>query len=152
MAERPPWMEKPHPITQGLKVLVLVATVVVMLYPFIHVISVSFSDSTQYTPGDLLLLPKGFTTEAYRLVLSGSVVPRALLVSIGVTVFGTAINMLFTVTMAYGLTQTRRVPGSRAVLLVVLFFVFLRVPPRTPWQQTERTGYARRPTTTGRAQ
>lgn len=121
MAERPLWMEKPHPIVQALKVVVLVITVVVMLYPFIHVISVSFSDSSQYTPGDLLLLPKGFTTEAYRLVLAGSVVPRALLVSIGVTVGGTAINMLFTVTMAYGLTQTRRVPGSRVVLLIVLF-------------------------------
>ena len=39
---------------------------------------------------------------------------------------------------------------GRAVLLVVLFFVFLRVPPRTPWPQTERTGHSHRPTTTGR--
>lgn len=121
MASRPLWMEKPHPITQALKVVLLAVTVVVMLYPFIHVISVSFSDSTKYTPGDLLLLPKGFTTEAYRLVLSGSVVPRALVVSIAVTVLGTLINMVFTVTLAYGLTQSKRVPGSRFVLLLVLF-------------------------------
>ncbi len=121
MATRPLWMEKPHPIAQALKVALLAVTVVVMLYPFIHVIAVSFSDSTKYTPGDLLLLPKGFTTEAYKLVLNGAVVPRALLVSIGVTVVGTLVNMVFTVTMAYGLTQTKRVPGSRFVLLIVLF-------------------------------
>jgi len=114
-------MEKPHPVTQAVKVLVLALTAVVMLYPFIHVIAVSFSDAQLYTPGDLLLLPKGFTTQAYRLVLSGEVVPRALLVSIGVTVIGTAVSMFLTVTLAYGLTQTRRVPGSRFVLLLVLF-------------------------------
>jgi len=121
MARRPPWMEKPHPVTHAVKVIVLALTFIAMLYPFIHVISVSFSDVQQYTPGDLLLLPRGFTTAAYELVLSGDVVPRSLLVSIGVTVFGTAFSMFFTVTLAYGLTQTRRVPGSRFVLLLVLF-------------------------------
>ena len=29
--------------------------------------------------------------------------------------------MVMTVTLAYSLTQTRRVPGSRAALLIVLF-------------------------------
>src|SRR5690606_24694131 len=118
---RPAWQEKPKPITQVLKVLILVVCVVVMLYPFVHVISVSFSDPKVYTPGDLLLWPKGFTTAAYELVLGGEVVPRALLVSIGVTVLGTLISMVMTVTMAYGLTQTKRVPGSRFILLLVLF-------------------------------
>lgn len=120
-SRRPPWMEKPHPVVQALKVTVLVVTTVIMLYPFIHVISVSLSDVQLYTPGELLLLPRGFTTAAYELVLGGDVVPRALFVSIGVTIVGTAVSMFFTVTLAYGLTQTRRVPGSRFVLLVVLF-------------------------------
>ncbi|MCD2099708.1 glycosyltransferase 87 family protein [Rhodococcus rhodochrous] len=53
--------------------------------------------------------------------------------------------------MALPLTLVHIGVWGRAVLLVVLFFVFLRVPPRTPWQPAERTGYARRPTTTGRA-
>jgi putative aldouronate transport system permease protein len=118
---RPAWQEKPNVVTQALKVIVLIICVVVMLYPFVHVISVSFSDPAFYTPGDLLLWPKGFTTAAYELVLKGEVVPRSLLVSIGVTIVGTLISMVMTVTMAYGLTQTRRVPGSRFILLIVLF-------------------------------
>ncbi|GAB3738613.1 carbohydrate ABC transporter permease [Microlunatus parietis] len=120
-ATRPAWQEKPNTITQALKVIVLAFSVIVMLYPFVHVISVSFSDPAVYTPGDLLLWPKGFTTAAYELVLGGEIVPRALLVSIGVTLLGTLISMVMTVTMAYALTQTRRVPGSRFVLLLVLF-------------------------------
>lgn len=121
MAQRPPWQEKPSAFTQGLKALVLVVCVILMLYPFVHIISVSLSDASQYTPGDLLLWPQGLTTAAYQLVLDGPVVSQALLISIGVTLVGTAISMFMTVTMAYALTQTKRVPGSRFVLMVVLF-------------------------------
>lgn len=121
MSTRPAWMERPSPLTQALKIGVLAFTVVVMLYPFVHVISVSLSDPEAYTAGDLLLWPKKFTTAAYQLVLSGDIVPRALAVSIGITVVGTFISMLFTVTLAYGLTRTRRVPGSRLILMLVLF-------------------------------
>lgn len=85
-----------------------------------HVISVSFSNPADYTPGDLLLWPKGFTTAAYKLILAGGIVPRALLVSVGITVGGTLLSMFMTVTLAYGLSQTRRVPGSRFVLYMVL--------------------------------
>lgn len=121
MAGRPPWMEKPHPVTTVAKVAVLAASVIVMLYPFVQIVMVSLSDASRYTPGDLLLAPVGFTTKAYQLVLNGDVVPRALLVSTGVTVAGTLLSMVMTVTLAYALTQTKRVPGSRVVLLIVLF-------------------------------
>jgi putative aldouronate transport system permease protein len=120
-SSRPMWMERPKRITQVLKIVVLTFTSVVMLYPFIHVISVSFSDPDSYTPGDLLLWPKHFTTAAYQLILTGDIVPRALLVSIGVTLVGTLASMVFTTTLAYGLSRTSRVPGSRAILLLVLF-------------------------------
>lgn len=121
MAVRPAWMEKPNPIVQFGKVLILVFTSVVMLYPFIHIIMVSFSDPDSYTPGDLLLWPKGFTLAAYKLILTGDIVPRALMVSVGITIGGTLLSMLFTTTLAYGLSRTKRVPGSRTMLLLVLF-------------------------------
>lgn len=117
---RPVWQEKPHAIVQGFKIIILAFSVIVMLYPFVHVISVSFSNPADYTPGDLLLWPKGFTTAAYKLILAGGIVPRALLVSVGITVGGTLLSMFMTVTLAYGLSQTRRVPGSRFVLYMVL--------------------------------
>lgn len=121
MSTRPIWQEKPSVVVTGLKVVILALSVVVMLYPFIHVISVSLSDPARYTPGDLLLWPKGFTTAAYKLVLSGDIVPRSLAVSIGVTAVGTVVSMVMTITLAYGLSRTSRVPGSRVILLLVLF-------------------------------
>ena len=121
MATRPIWQERPSLFVQVLKGAVLAFTAIVTLYPFIYVIAVSLSDPKVYTSGDLLLWPKGLTTAAYKLVLAGETVPRALVVSILVTTIGTLVSMFFTVTLAYGLTRTSRVPGSRAVLLLVLF-------------------------------
>ncbi|GAA2760267.1 carbohydrate ABC transporter permease [Actinopolymorpha rutila] len=121
MATRPIWQERPSAFVTALKVLVLAFTVVVTLYPFIYVIAVSMSNPKVYTPGDLLLWPKGFTTAAYQLILAGQTVPRALVVSICVTTVGTLVSMFCTVTMAYGLSRTSRVPGARPILLLVLF-------------------------------
>lgn len=121
MSVRPAWQEKPTVVVQAAKVVLLVLSVLVMLYPFVHVIALSFSDPAAYTSGDLLLWPKGFTSAAYELVLRGDIVPRSLLVSIGITTVGTLVSMVFTVTLAYGLSRTRQVPGSKAVLIIVLF-------------------------------
>lgn len=121
MSDRPIWQERPGPVVRLLKIVVLAFTVVVMVYPFIYVLAVSLSNPKAYTPGDLLLWPRDLTTAAYRLVLSGRTVPRALIVSVGITTIGTAVSMFFTVTLAYGLSRTKRVPGSRVILLLVLF-------------------------------
>ncbi|HEX3815572.1 MAG TPA: carbohydrate ABC transporter permease [Mycobacteriales bacterium] len=121
MTDRPVWQEQPTVFVRLLKFLVLAFTAVVMIYPFVYVLAVSFSNPTAYTPGDLLVWPKEATLAAYRLVLSGQTVPRALIVSVGITTVGTFVSMFLTVTLAYGLSRTSRVPGSRAILLLVLF-------------------------------
>lgn len=117
----PVWMEKPSLGMQALKVAVLAGITVVMLYPFVYVISVSLSNSTIVRRGGLILWPRGITLDAYRTIFSTDVVPRSLLVSIGITLAGTAVSVVMTVTLAYGLTRTREVPGSRFVLYVALF-------------------------------
>ena len=112
-------MEKPGPITRVLKVLAIVVIVVMMLYPFAYVIFASLTP-----PGEKLhfgLIPSDWTLDAYRSVLSGRIIPRALMVSVGITVVGTTLSVAFTTMLAYGLTRTKEIPGSKAVLYVVLF-------------------------------
>lgn len=116
---RPPWVERPGPVMGTLKVLAILLIVAVMLYPFVFVIMASF-----VPPGANLrfgMLPTDWTLDAYRSVLRGRIIPRALLVSAGITVVGTVLSVTFTTMLAYGLTRTREVPGSRAVLYLVLF-------------------------------
>lgn len=118
-SERPVWMEKPGlPMTVA-KAVLLLLLVTVMMFPLVYVLAMSFSTAADVARGGLVLFPRNPSLEAYRRILSGGVVQRALQVSFLLTVFGTAAQMFFTVTMAYGLSRTS-VRGSRAVLYIVL--------------------------------
>ena len=116
---RPVWMEKPNPLMQALKALMLFLLAMIMLFPFVYVIAVSFSSYSDTVRGGLILWPKHPTLDAYRAVLEGGVVARALKVSIGLTLFGTLAKMFATVTLAYGLSKPS-VPGTRVVLFIAL--------------------------------
>lgn len=117
---RPPWMEPPSPAASAGKAIILVLITLVMLFPFIYVIAVSFSSYKDVVGGGLILWPAHPTMEAYRAIFRGGIVTHALLVSIGITLIGTLIDMIMTVTLAYGLSRPN-VPGSRFVLVLVLF-------------------------------
>lgn len=123
-SNRPIWMEKPSiPVTVS-KVIVLAVVVIVMLFPFVYVLSVSLSSAKGLAAGNVSLIPQDPTLSAYQQVFAGGVVTRALEVSIGITVIGTLACMLMTTTLAYGLSRTRQVPGSRFVLFLVLATLF----------------------------
>ncbi len=116
---RPPWMEKPPFWMTALKSITLAIIVVIMVAPFLHVFAVSFSSYKDVLSGGLILFPRNPTLAAYEAIFSGGIVVRALQVSIGLTLFGTLAQMIFTTTMAWGLSRPG-VPGSRFILFVVL--------------------------------
>ncbi len=118
-SSRPIWMEKPHPIVQAIKVVFLASVAIAMLFPIVYVIAVSFSSAKDVLGGGLILFPRNPTLEAYKAILRGGVVTRALLVSVGLVVIGTTIKMAFTISLAYGLSKPG-VPGAKAVLVLVL--------------------------------
>jgi putative aldouronate transport system permease protein len=118
-AARPVWMEAPHPLAQVGKVIFLLLVAVVMLFPFVYIVAVSFSSARDVLSGGLILFPRHPTLEAYQSVLRGGVVTRGLMVSIGLVAFGTALKMIFSVALAYGLSKSG-VPGAKFVLFLVL--------------------------------
>jgi putative aldouronate transport system permease protein len=116
---RPVWMEPPSMPAQIAKAILLVLVAFVMVFPFVYIIAVSFSSAQDVLGGGLILWPKNPTLEAYRAILRGGVVARALIISIGLVAIGTTAKMLATVSLAYGLSK-RGVPGARFVLFLVL--------------------------------
>jgi putative aldouronate transport system permease protein len=118
-------MEAPTPFGQALKVALIVFVCVLVLYPFLNIIATSFASETEIIRrgGIISLFPAHPTLAAYRTIFAGGVVTHALLVSAGITVAGTALNMLVTIGLAYGLS--RPIVGGRfmltAVLLTMLF-------------------------------
>ncbi|WP_231928247.1 carbohydrate ABC transporter permease [Devriesea agamarum] len=115
---RPIWMEKPGPVLQVLKGLVIAFICVIMLYPLIYVIAMSFGTAESIQSGQLF--PTEFSLDAYESVLAGGVVTRALLSSALITLVGTTLSVLMTAMLAYGLTRVREVPGAKFVLVLVL--------------------------------
>jgi len=116
----PFWMERPSLTARVIKAVSLVAIVVVMLFPFVYVLSVSLSSERDLQGANAALIPLHPTLGAYATILQGGIVTSALQVSIGVTVVGTLVCMLMTTTLAYGLSRTSHVPGTKFVLLLVL--------------------------------
>ncbi|MFB9449520.1 carbohydrate ABC transporter permease [Dactylosporangium vinaceum] len=118
VTHRPPWMATPRWPLQTLKAVVIAAIVLVMLYPFIYVVAGSFAANAHSILGGLL--PEDYSLQAYRQIFGGDVVLRSLAVSVAVTLVGTALSMVVSIGMAWGLTRTRDVPGTRFVLYAVI--------------------------------
>lgn len=118
-ASRPPWMEEPPFWLKALKAIALFLIVAVMILPFLHIFAVSLSSYRDVLGGGLVLFPRSPTLDAYEAIFNGGIVVRALQISIGLTLIGTLAQMVFTTTMAWGLSRPG-VPGSRAILFVVL--------------------------------
>lgn len=122
---RPVWMEKPTVLGSTAKAVIVVIAVSLVLVPFLVVLATSLSsDAAISRAGGLVLFPSGMSLDAYRYVFAGGVVTRAILVSLGITVVGTALSLTVTVLAAYGLSR----PNSFAqrpiltVMLVTLLF------------------------------
>lgn len=115
---RPVWQEAPSTGLQLLKIVFIAVVCVVMLYPFVYVIGMSFAAPESVTSGQLF--PTSFSTSAYSAILGGGVISRAMMNSVFITVVGTLLSTLVTALLAYGLTRTRHAPGAKGVLILVL--------------------------------
>lgn len=113
-------MERPKPPVVVVKAITLIVIAAIMLFPFLYVLAVSLSSQRDLDGTTVSLIPKHPTLEAYRQILNNGTVLRSIEVSIGITIVGTILSMVMTTTLAYGLTRTKDVPGSKLVLLLAL--------------------------------
>jgi putative aldouronate transport system permease protein len=86
---------------------VMIFAGIITLYPFIYVLSMSFSGSTHIIKMDVWLWPKSATAEAYRRVLESENLWTAYGNTIYYTVVGTLINVVMTVLAAYPLSRPK---------------------------------------------
>lgn len=122
---RPPWMERPHWYGQGAKAVTLIVICVVVCYPFLLAIGTSLADRAELNAnGGYVLWPSHPTLEAYRVVLSGGVVTRAALVSIFITLIGTALSLVCTTMIAYGTSRPGTLLGKPILMLILGTFLF----------------------------
>ncbi|MET9341711.1 MULTISPECIES: carbohydrate ABC transporter permease [unclassified Nonomuraea] len=123
---RPPWMERPSIAGRALKFVVLAAVVVAVLYPFGLAVGTSLMgrEESIANGGSYVLFPSQPTFEAYSLILSGGAVTRSVLISIGITLTGTALSLICTVFLGYALSRRGLLGGKPILLMVLATFLF----------------------------
>ncbi|MFG1819240.1 carbohydrate ABC transporter permease [Kribbella sp. NPDC049174] len=125
MTTRAVWEEEPTAVGRVGKPVVLALIALAVAFPMYVVVVTSLSSTEAVTrAGGLVVVPRDLTIAAYVQLLSGGVVTRALVISVLITLIGTAFSLWVTVLAAYGLSR----PGSlfhRPLLFVVLLtFLF----------------------------
>ncbi|MGW7496603.1 carbohydrate ABC transporter permease [Streptomyces luteogriseus] len=121
---RPVWEEEPSKAGVAGKGVVLAGACLAVLFPLWIVIVTSLSSKQTITEaGGLVMIPKGITFVAYEELLSGGQVTRAAIVSVCVTLVGTAFSMTVSVLAAYGLSRSGSL-GHRWLLMTLLATMF----------------------------
>lgn len=99
---------------------ILVLVGLAVLFPLFFVLSVSVTPMSEVLKnGGFIVFPKNITFVAYRELLGDQAIPRAFLVTVFITVIGTAVNMALTTLMAYPLSR-KTLPGRSFFLLIIL--------------------------------
>jgi len=123
-AERPVWQERPRASTQGAKSGGIVVILLLILFPLYMIVVTSLSTQASINQaGGMVIWPHGLSFGAYQDVISGGVVDRALLISLGITAVGTAFSMVVTILAAYGMSRAGSF-GHRTVLWIMMVTMF----------------------------
>lgn len=100
--------------------IVMGAIFLLYAWPLWFVVTASFSDPNLVTSGKVILLPKGFHLNGYKLILEYRDILTGYVNSILYTVFGTALNLIMTILAAYPISRTDFLPRR----FITVFLVF----------------------------
>lgn len=93
------------------------------LYPLYLVVINSFSDPYMVARGEVFVVPKGFSIDAYIQAFRTSNIMKGYGNSLFYTVVGTAVNMLLTIPAAYALSKQKLV-GRNVMMLMIVFTMY----------------------------
>ncbi|TDQ40363.1 carbohydrate ABC transporter permease [Aureibacillus halotolerans] len=94
------------------------------VFPLIHILAMSLSDSHAVLSGMVTLVPVGWTLESYKLLINGTNIIQAFLNSVTITVLGVIFSMAFTILAAYPLSRKYFIGRSFFTLLLVFTMLF----------------------------
>lgn len=105
--------------------LLLAAVAVVAIFPLLYVISMSLTPYSEVIKnGGFVVIPHSISFEAYQRILADPALGRSMLVTVFVTVTGTAINMILTTMAAYPLSRRNLRGRTFFLLFIVITMLF----------------------------
>ncbi|MEV4799909.1 carbohydrate ABC transporter permease [Nonomuraea sp. NPDC049421] len=109
-------------IFDAINIIVLTGLGLITLLPLLYVLAGSFASESEIASRTFFLWPHKFVTSTYEYIFATDVFIRALLTTVGVTLVGTVVQLMLTLTMAYPLAK-RYLPGRALALNLVIFTV-----------------------------
>ncbi|TNJ62689.1 carbohydrate ABC transporter permease [Paenibacillus hemerocallicola] len=110
-------------ISYGFICAILAVALLITLYPFVYVLSMSISDPIHVMNNSVWLFPKGFSLETYKKVFENGEIWVAYGNTLFYTVVGTAINVVMTFLAAYPLSR-RTFSGRKVIMVGVVVTMF----------------------------
>ncbi|KRF42268.1 carbohydrate ABC transporter permease [Paenibacillus sp. Soil787] len=96
---------------------------ILTIFPFYQTLIVSFSTIQDVGTQKVFLFPKTFDLSSYKYLMDQGLVMRGMVISILVTIGGTAINIAVTSAGAYALSK-KSLPGRNAIFNGIIFTMF----------------------------
>ena len=93
------------------------------LYPLYLVLINSFSDPFAVARGEVFLVPKGFSFDAYVQAFKNGDIMRGYANSLFYLVFGVTLNMVLTIPAAYALSK-QHMKGRNAIMMMIVFTMY----------------------------
>lgn len=103
--------------------LILIFISIICLFPFVHIFSKSISQESYVIANKVILLPKGFSLNAYQKIFSDASILRSMYVTIVVTVSFTIIGMFLTVCSAYALSR-KDFKGRKVMTFLIMMTMY----------------------------
>ncbi|MEG2857545.1 MAG: carbohydrate ABC transporter permease, partial [Clostridia bacterium] len=98
--------------------------VFIMLFPLLHMISVSLSDNLSVMQSKVVFLPKNFTLDVYKHVLSQKMIYTAYKNTLLYVIVGTVASLFVLVTGSYALSKKRCPLGKQLNILILITMFF----------------------------
>jgi len=110
--------------------LLIILIVGATLYPFVYILSASFSDPYSVLRGEILLFPKKFNLNAYKSVFSSNEIWYSYKNTIWYVVVGTSVNIAMTILMAYPLSRKKFFARKQInfFIAITMFFTAPLIP------------------------
>ncbi|RXZ80324.1 carbohydrate ABC transporter permease [Paenibacillaceae bacterium] len=95
------------------------------ILPILYVVSVSLTPYAEVLKnGGYVIFPKSITFAAYKQMLGDAAIWNSLKITVFVTVFGTAINLLLTTLLAYPLSRKSLPHRSLFMMMIIITLLF----------------------------
>lgn len=99
-------------------VILMLAIVVLMVFPYLHVLAKALNDGADTARGGITIFPRVFTLENFKTVIEDSAFPRAFMVSVSRVILGTIISVMIQFMAAYAFMKKDL--AGRGILKVIL--------------------------------